>query len=57
MKRDRNGNAIMLSCWNCRWHNHDNSADEWICENPASDYHTDYTEPDEKCDDWEERRL
>lgn len=41
-------------CGTCCYHQPDEDG-EWICENPCSDYYTDYTSYDHSCPDFEDR--
>lgn len=41
-------------CGTCKHHNC-NIHDDWFCTNPDSDFYTDYTDYEDKCEDYEER--
>ena len=43
-----------ILCGTCCYHQPDEDG-EWICENPSSDYYTDYTSYDHSCPDYEDR--
>ena len=42
-------------CGTCKWHEHENIDDGWVCVNDQSEYCADRTEYDEICDEWEAR--
>lgn len=42
-------------CHNCKYHQHEDITDGWICVNGDSEYIADWTEFDDTCEDWEER--
>ena len=43
-------------CGTCKWHEHEEISDGWICVNDQSDYCGDWTEYDDGCQEWEERQ-
>lgn len=43
-------------CGNCRFHKYDSKIDLWFCENPESEWYTDWTEYNYECDDFEDRK-
>ena len=43
-------------CGTCNYHkNYTGTDDGWVCVNPDSDYYTDWTEYNDRCDEWEEK--
>lgn len=42
-------------CGNCKYHQHEDWSDGWICVNTDSDAVADWTPYDYWCDLWEER--
>ena len=40
------------TCLNCRWHD----SFSWVCYNGLSDYRAGITDPEDACEDWEERK-
>lgn len=40
-------------CGTCRWHEHEDIDDGWVCVNDQSEYCADWTEYDDICDEWE----
>lgn len=42
-------------CGTCKWHEHENISDGWVCVNSDSEYCADYTEYNDTCEEWEER--
>lgn len=42
-------------CGNCKYHQHEDVDDGWVCTNSESDYCSDWTEYEDWCPDWEER--
>ncbi len=40
-------------CSTCKYHEHRNSDDSWVCVNPESEYYADWTDYDDSCEDWE----
>ena len=40
-------------CGECKWRKQD-SEGWWVCENPDSNYHTDFRVYDDTCVDWED---
>lgn len=47
MKDDRK------NCGTCKWHEHENIDDGWVCVNEDSIYYSDWTEYNDSCIDWE----
>lgn len=43
-------------CGTCKWHKHEGIDDGWVCVNDRSDYCTDWTDYEDTCEDWEERK-
>lgn len=43
-------------CGTCRWHEHEDIDDGWVCVNPESEYCTDWTDYEHNCLDWEPRK-
>lgn len=41
-----------MVCGTCKYHETDGC--DFICNNPESDYYSDWTEYDDTCDEWEE---
>lgn len=42
-------------CGTCKWHQHENISDGWVCVNDESDYVADWTDYDFCCDEYERR--
>ena len=42
-------------CGTCKWHQHENIDDGWVCVNSDSDYCADWTDYNDYCMDYEER--
>jgi len=42
-------------CGNCRWYEHENISNGWVCVNNDSDYCADWTDYNHTCEYWEER--
>lgn len=42
-------------CGTCKWHEHDNWDDEWVCSNTSSDCYGVNTEYRDSCTNYEER--
>lgn len=42
-------------CGTCKWHEHENIDDGWVCTNPDSDAVADWTEYSDSCMAWESR--
>lgn len=40
-------------CGTCKWHEHEDVDDGWICVNDQSRYLADWTEFNDVCEDWE----
>lgn len=49
-------NSNEKCCGTCRWHQHENITDGWVCVNGDSEYCTDFTDYEHTCPDWEGRR-
>lgn len=47
----------MKECGNCKHHYHEDIDDGWVCVNPRSRFCTDWTEYEDTCEEWEERRV
>lgn len=43
-------------CGTCKYHRFNKNDDEWVCLCPDSYYFGDYTEYDDKCEDWEGKK-
>ena len=43
-------------CGTCKWHQHENITDGWVCVNGDSEYCTDFTDYEHSCPDWEGRK-
>ena len=50
---DMNGNEC---CGTCKYHQHEDVDNGWVCVNPDSDYCSDWTEYNDYCVDYEERK-
>lgn len=48
-----NGNKC---CGKCKYHRHEDIDNGWVCCNPDSDYCSDWTEYNDYCVDYEERK-
>jgi len=44
-------------CGTCRWHEHEDISDGWVCVNDKSDECTDWTHYEHSCEHWEGRNL
>ena len=44
------------SCGNCKYHQHEDITDGFVCVNPASANCTDWTEHNDCCSKWERRK-
>lgn len=53
MRSDRDQEEI---CGTCKWHQHEDIDDGWVCVNPDSDNRADWTDYNDSCQDWEGRR-
>lgn len=42
-------------CGTCKFHEHEDIDDGWVCANADSEYLSDWTDYDHCCIDWEER--
>ena len=42
-------------CGTCKYHQHEDITDGWICVNDESEHLADWTMFDDTCEDWEER--
>jgi len=42
-------------CGKCKYHQHEEIDDGWVCVNENSRYFTDWTEYEDGCEDYEER--
>lgn len=42
-------------CGTCKYHQHEDIDDGWVCVNDESEYVADWTEYDDYCEEWEER--
>jgi len=42
-------------CGKCKWHQHEDIDDGWVCVNDRSEYCTDWTEYTDSCNEFEER--
>lgn len=42
-------------CGNCKWHEHENISDGWVCVNNDSEYVADWTDYDFCCEQYESR--
>ena len=42
-------------CGTCRYHEHENISDGWVCVNDESEYLADWTEYNDSCEEWTER--
>lgn len=42
-------------CGTCKYHQHEDIDDDWVCVNADSPHCTDWTEYNDYCEDWEER--
>lgn len=42
-------------CGTCKYHQHENIDDGWVCVNSDSEYVADWTEYNDWCGEWEER--
>lgn len=42
-------------CGTCKYHEHEDITDGWVCVNGESDYVTDFTDHNFCCEDYEER--
>lgn len=42
-------------CGTCKYHEHEDIDNGWVCVNPESDYIADWTDYDFCCEDYEER--
>lgn len=42
-------------CGTCKYHEHENIDDGWMCVNQDSEYVADWTDYDHSCEDYEER--
>ena len=42
-------------CKTCKWHEHENIDDGYVCVNGDSEYVADWTEDDHCCEEWEEK--
>ena len=42
-------------CGLCKFHQHEDVTEGWICTNPDSEYIADWTEYEDSCDCFEER--
>ena len=40
-------------CGTCKWHQHEDIDDGWVCVNDRSEYCTDWTDYKDCCEDWE----
>ena len=43
-------------CGTCKWHQHEDITDGWVCVNADSDYYTDFTDYEHSCEEWEGRK-
>ena len=43
-------------CGTCKYHQHEDIDDGWVCACPESDNFTDLTDYECSCDEWEARR-
>ena len=43
-------------CGTCKWHQYDDSGDDFVCANTGSEYWTDYTDYEDGCEEWEGRQ-
>lgn len=42
-------------CGTCKYHEHENIDDGWVCVNDKSEYFADWTEYNDTCEEWEGR--
>lgn len=42
-------------CGTCKWHEHENISDGWVCVNNDSEYVADWTDYDFCCEQYESR--
>jgi hypothetical protein len=42
-------------CGNCKYHQHEDITDGWVCVNDESEHLSDWTEYGDTCEEWEER--
>ena len=42
-------------CGTCRYHQHEDVDDGWVCTNAESENCADWTEYTDSCEEWEER--
>lgn len=42
-------------CGNCKNHIYDDDAQDWVCDCEDSEFYSDYTGYNDKCEEWEER--
>lgn len=44
-------------CGTCKYHQHEDITDGWVCVNGDSEYCADWCDYDHTCDDWEGREY
>lgn len=42
-------------CGTCKWHQHEDMDDSWVCTNDQSIYCADWTDYKDSCQEWEAR--
>ena len=47
--------AIPKICGECKYHVHEDHSDGWVCANANSDYHADWTDYNDTCEEWHYR--
>jgi len=40
-------------CGNCKYHYFDKEDQDWVCDCTESEFYTDYTGYEDKCEEWE----
>lgn len=44
-------------CGTCKYHTHEDFSDGWVCTNAGSIYCTEWTDYNDSCELWEEKRT